>query len=559
MDGCKLMLAALLLLLVQSCAMDTVNEPSGSKMILSLTVVASSDISTRAHYDDEEEEGIEAENYIDIDNNDLRIFLLSKSGEILQEVINLQWSKSTIGSSAIYSLTKKEIFFNDDTEEDRAKINGLLRDGVSVMVLANSKNARWDGGINSFPSSFDNLWKDGSNFNYNYVMGAARTSWQPKISNGNKDLIPMFGILHTTFDTSDGKHLASGRIQLQRAMAKVEVIDNIKIDGVSLSNVTLSDFNQVGRLIPDIQANPDWDKIGEQVGVSSLPADPAHLNTELNFIHLPAQKKWIAYVPEMSLAKPAADGSMPADRTHLNLTLAASSAYPGFNGSVYQMHFAKYVNSIEPTVPDESWNHILRNHIYRFSVNNVGVNTELELHVKPWVLDDDEEWDFSDNITIDKTLEWKSISEGEMTYEDLDKTNGRILLWIDEDKSKILTGTFSFKTPLNGEWIARLIPLDDALPNAMSFVDANGNPLQPAHGDPPVCLEISGLIEKDSPAYIRIQPTNFGNETMSAYKLEFYVKNLGTYTRVSMVNEKDKERGATFDNYIIVRKSNKLQ
>lgn len=545
----------LLMLMLQGCISEPVaGSVDRATLHLSLSIITESASVTRAHSDDSEEDGTAAESRIDFDNNDMRIFLLTNSGAFLQElaVSPSEWEHSEGTGRSMHSFWNKEIFLSEETDADRAVVEGIRRDGLNVIVLANSRNANWHANNEAvnFPGTMSGLWKDGTNFNYNYVPGAEMTSWRPTVSGSAPNLIPMFGYSHVDFyESATGNHHSTAAVKMQRAMAKVEVIDNIEWEGASISAVSMSDYNQVGRLIPDVEANPGWDKVGSQVEVSSIPADPANIKQELKFFRYPEDpKKWVAYIPEMKLDKPSANGTLPDSRSHINLTVSA----PGteFDGEVYPVHFAYYQDNITPVVSDESWNHVLRNHIYRFSINKIGVNAELELHVKPWELDDDESWDYTDHVTVAQMLEWKSG-----TFESLDSESGRLLLWIDKDKEKILTGTFRIKTPVNGRWVARLTSLDDAHPNAVTFVDIDGNPMEPSHGNPPVCHEVSGIIEQETPATIRIMPTNFGNDEISAFKLEFFVENLGSWMPVRMVNEKD----GTFDYYIIVRKGNKIE
>ena len=535
-------------LLLHSCVDDHFSETSKeSTFTLTLSVLTESTGATRAsHSDDYEEVGSEAENHIDIDGNDMRIFLFTAGGEFLQEVTGITWEKSTIANGLVYTMPEKEIFFSDETDEEKAVIESIKRDGIHVLVLANSRNTGWAGTGSSLPK-LDDLWKNGTAFNFNYIADGT-TTWLPSITTSPKKLIPMFGFIKANFfQTATGKNKSFGSVKMQRAMAKIEVYDDIITEGVSISGVTMSDYNRIGRLIPDLQANPNWDVIGEQVTESSLPTAPNHTNTPLTFFHTPGEKVWVAYVPEMALDKPQSDGTLSDERTHLNVTISAPEN-SGFNGAVFPLHFAKYENNVNITIPDDSWNHILRNHIYRFSVMRVGVSAELEMHVVPWTLDEDEDWDFTDHVSISKMLDWNINS-----YESLDTETGRLLLWIDDDKDKILTGSFIIKTPVNGRWYARLTPLDDAKPNAITFVDSNGATMEPSYGDPPVCLEISGVIEQEVPAYIRIRPTDFGNDDMSAFKLEFFVENLGVWINVPMVKDEYE-----FPYYIIVRKGNKI-
>lgn len=548
------MLAIAVLAVTAGCS-AVYDEPAevtkrGETFSMTITIVTGNTPVSRAadHADDTEETGTADENYIDFDAGDMMLYLFDSTGRYLYTLdTNELWGYSSgSGGNMAYILQTEIVFPSSVTDDDIAAIK---RDGLQVMVLANwrgvtGNNNRyaWFGGEKP---TLSQVWSNATDLNFDYTVADNGTTWRPSIQ--EKRLMPFFGVAQNVkfaYSNGTGYNEAFSTIPMQRAVAKIEVIDNLPQENVDVTDVVLTAFNDKGRLIPDVTANPGWAEIGSQVGSSSIPAGVSQ-RTGLKFFHEPGSKKWIAYVPEMYLGEDVVseEGTLPDSRTHIDVTVTAN--LDNYKGAVYPVHFARYnINSI-PTLPDNSWKHILRNHIYRFSINNIGIDAELEVHVKPWYLDDDETWDYTDHVTVGEMLEWRAG-----TYESLDDETGRLLLWIDDRQT--LEGWFRIKTPLNGRWFARLTPLDDANPNAITFVDENNDPLEPSYGTPPVCLEASGIIEEVSPAWIRIRPTNFGNDVMSAFKLEFFVENLGVWMRVPMV---DKE-GVTWNEYTIVRKSN---
>ena len=559
---------AVLSAVIAACGNEEIEAPvvrdPATTFRLTLTVISNTASETRGDRDDDFEEiGSDAENYLNFTDGDFRIILFDKEGEYLMEFgPDDDW---TLEPGPLYGYNYQkylmEIEYNFPDSFDYDRLEEFRNEGIQIMVIANCKslesNFDYSGkfGVNG-SSNLSEIWRNNTTLNYQYALGANLSTWLPEFSDTRKRLIPMFGF--TTISKfqpkyTNGPYSASVVVPMQRAMAKIEVVDNLERVNLSLQNVTMTDYNQTGRVIPNIAANPDWDQIGKQVTSSSLPANPNNYkpNGGVRFWNDAPNKTWIAYVPEMALGTPVFERNTNifnpdrnSNRTHINIDVDFGDG----KSEIFPLHFAQYTpETFQPSIPDQSWNHVLRNHIYRFYINNVGVSTEIELHVVPWNLDDDEVWDYTDHVTIGEMLQWKTGS-----YESLDEETGRLLLWIDP-KEPFLEGWFRIKTPLNGRWYARLTPLDDARPNAITFVDEYGEPLEPSHGVPPVCLEASGIIEEESPAWIRIKPTNWGNEEMSAFKLEFFVENLNVWIRVPMVDGDGKE----YQEYTIVRKANR--
>ena len=523
---------------------------------LTLSVVAPVAVDTRAGRDDDfEEDGSNAESYLDFSGGDYRVVLFDKQGNYLMEFgSSSNWTiapQPVTGSD--YQKYQMEIECKFPESVTQQKLEEIRVNGLYVMVVANCK------GIDSSfdytdkfgmtgTSTLNQLWKNTTDFNFNYQV-EKNTTWLPDISSTTKRVIPMFGYATINrFVLSAGEYRGMATIPMQRALAKVEVIDNLNNnEGISIAEVTMNSYNNKGRLIPDIMENSGWANIGSQVSSSSIPDAVGQLSN-LFFVKSGDSKKWIAYIPEMNFGSAAVspDGTLPDSRPHLNVKIS-STKIEAFNGAEYPVHFARYDDiTLKPTIPDDSWNHILRNHIYRFSVNNVGVVTDLHLHVIPWQLDEDEVWDFTDHVTIGSNLEWE-----EGTYESIDE-NGRVVLWVERSTDKILHGTFRIKTPANGKWYVRLTPIDNAKPTSVTFVDKDGNVMTPSYGDPAVCSEISGIINDQDPVNIYIKTTEIYDET-SDFKLEIFVENLGVWTNVSMVPD-----GVSYQYYTIVRPGNIL-
>ncbi|MCH5221567.1 MAG: hypothetical protein J1F05_04470 [Muribaculaceae bacterium] len=545
---CTAALTAALVLALPSCVWEDMPEGGGGTVgkgqgvHLSLTVMSSSttSVSRANHGDDFEEQGSDIENYIDFDNDDFRIVIFDKSGDYLVEpdLSSEQWKiypKYQSGDYVMYYLEGDVELPESITATD---IERISKEGVQVIALANWKGADSRASYTDIfkkgtgRQTLAEIWKDAANYNFGYTPQAGNMTWMPALEPARR-LIPMFGFAASTaFEAryNNGVLYAGATIPMQRAMAKIEVIDNLTDQPqLSIGDVTMTDFNTTGRFIPDIDANKDWSKIGSQVDRSSVPAG-VQKQTGLKFFKVTEDgvNKWIAYVPEMELEKGVVSGAgeVSETRTHLKVDIASTMA--SFTGATYPLHFARYdeVTSM-PTFPDDSWNHILRNHIYRFYVNKVGISVKLHLHVLNWNLDDDEEWDFTDHVSVSKQLEWKND-----TYADFTPSTGEVLLSFDKP---YLEGEFEFITPQNATWYARLVPIGDAKPGAVTFVDADGKPMNPTVGsDPEYCPEISGIIGHSSDGVIRIRPTSSAGDIESRFRLEFLVENLGVWITVPM-------------------------
>lgn len=609
--------AVSLLAAIQGCSLvredwlyDSVVEPE-SKFYMTVSVITSMSSSTRAdggdiHVDDKQEPGSDAENYIDFANNDFMIALFDSNGDYLLSMDAMNnWTEfphpsgsSSGGQYAVYKM-EREIEFPESISKE--KIEAIKKSGFQVLVLANWKNAQGvtGKGYEDFPKDaagtpqkLDDIWKDGTNYNFKYNYAGVKpegqegytgyVAWQPEHKGNVKKLIPMFGYVKgQKFEPGNGGEFRSeSTIHMQRAVAKIEVLDNLTNQpALEVSNVTMTKFNTVGRFIPDVLENPDWDTVKTQVGKSSLPDESKQQQRiePLQFIHIEAageRGKWIAYVPEMDLtlsglsldAQKRFDPESATARPHLEVEInpKKGETIESYTGGTYDAHFARYDQvDFKPTIPDESWNHILRNHIYRFSVNKVGLTVDLHLHVTPWDLETDEEWDFTDHVTISQALTWEEgtydflVIDGKRYGDDAsdegDTPGGETDDGYKGDPSKdnevylkldrtVLEGTFKIATPRNGWWYARLTPVDGANPNSVSFVDKDGNPL-PGDG-----MNISGQIDgNEQKLYIRQSTSD--NEQESRFKLEFWVENLGVWMSVPMPDGP----------YTIVRQGNLIQ
>lgn len=527
---------------------------------MSLTVITGATTGSRAdHSDDEEERGTVAENYIDFGNKDFRIVIFDNYGKYLFELNTDEgeWTEMKLTASFTGYIWDGEVKFPESLEE--SEVDKIKNQGFKVLALANwrafdsSSSYQNLFNVNNTRQTLDQIWEDGTHYNFKYAAATGSTTWQPSHTSSTKRLIPMFGFAQASrFESRNSYMYTVASVPMQRALAKVEIVDNLAQQEVEIQEAVLTDYNTSGRFITDVTNNPDWDVIGSQVGVSSLP-ETTEQKTGLKLVKMRdevGRPMWVAYIPEMALEDVPVDpeGNFDLSRTHVDIKVSPNAT--GYEGGEYALHFAQYDPlTFKPTIPDESWRHILRNHIYRFYVNkiNFGPRVDVHLHVIPWTVDAEERWEFTDQIAVTKTLTW---TEG--TY-DSDDDEGNVYLSMDRDK--YLTGRFRIMSPVNGKWYAVLTPIGESKADAISFVNADGTICDPSVGDEiRVCFEVSGNITgNEVDAVIRLRPTVYDNDVESRYRLDFYVENLGKWTKVPMVDDGD------FDYYTIVRKANLIQ
>lgn len=99
--------------------------------------------------------------------------------------------------------------------------------------------------------------------------------------------------------------------------------------------------------------------------------------------------------------------------------------------------------------------------------NNINIEFKdkeisLTYDVEPWTVMD-EEIDFSNQVTVDATIEWV-----ESTVQEVDYTTGEVLLF--DDMNIEATGIFTILTPKGATWTASLIS-KEGHPDAFRFVD----------------------------------------------------------------------------------------
>lgn len=336
----------------------------GADIVLTLyTADSSSRLSSRAPGDPLQAATI-AENRIDIDGGDYRVLVFGKDGRLLERIIPTDAITVEKNDYSVYSIeghiTQTAFMGNADGSYE-----------FQIMVLANWQSL---GGADCYDKF---ALTPGKTF-IDDVVALAReycwslspkTGWRP-FNDDNKG-IPMFGLgsIAVTADQVSASRpdnpIKVGEISLLRAMAKIEIVDNIAQDYYdSRPEITASSIAghlSTGTLVPDLDANPGWNVENTQVGSPTEPADPVKATAPLQFFSAgktdDGHPVYAAYVAEQDLKRLSAT-SRPA----VSVTVKIDG-----KESEYTLPLSEYKDG-KPSTPLES---ILRNHIYRFEIVKV--------------------------------------------------------------------------------------------------------------------------------------------------------------------------------------------
>ena len=441
---------------------------------LNLTVPASS-TGTRSAGDDLVP-GSKDENYINIDG-DYQVLLFDKDGALVEDKLSeFECKENGVnGEMTSYTLTTK---LSLSGKEDRERLSTF-----KVMVLANWKsfeNSNTDATF-EYPSfegynlsgTTNNIYKERAKFNFTFATPTTESPncWRPSIN--DKRAIPMFGItedgdLQFAIDMAKYGDDPSFSVPMLRSLAKIEIVDMVP-DGKSanIDKCVLTKYNTSGRFIPDItDENSEWYEIKTQIKQPSLP-DNVGTSTNLKFykttktvsIEGSATDKdcFVVYIPEMEIDK--------TDSPIIQVQLGGSDyAYP--------IYLQKYENGKPKEGDENKYDNLLRNHIYRFNITNVGIDMELTITTDHWDVDDDQLWDYEDaEPKFDEAFTWNDYagnpwgtdeSTGKFdTY--TDKNDMYRVLLIGSSADTAAYGYFNLSTPADnnpGTWTIALVSDD---------------------------------------------------------------------------------------------------
>ena len=491
-----LLLSMTLLLLTQtSCIFDN-DIPCGSEdpdlLVINLNLtVPSSSTGTRSA-GDALVPGSKDENYINIDG-DYQVLLFDKDGNLVENKLSeFKCKENGVngGGMTSYTLTTR---LSLSGNEDKVRLSKF-----KVMVLANwesFENSNTKTGFKyppfagySVSGTTNNIYKDGENFNF--TLKDQGDTWVPSIE--NKQAIPMFGIteevdLQFAIDMSKYGDGPSFNVPMLRSLAKIEIVDMVP-DGkkANIEKCVLTKYNTSGRFIPDITGdNAKWNNDDFQILQPSLPEGVAS-STNLQFVQTTKTVRtegatadedkacFVVYIPEMEIDK--------TDSPIIQVQLGGSD-------HDYPIYLQKYENGKPKDGDENKYDYLLRNHIYRFNITNVGIDMELTITTDHWDVDDDQLWDYEDaEPKFDEAFTWNDYagkpwgtdeSTGKFdTYTDINDMY-RVLL-IGSSAETAAYGYFNLSTPADnnpGTWTIALVP-DDGTNNDHFKIEVMTSPGQ---------------------------------------------------------------------------------
>lgn len=263
-----------------------------------------------------DEEATAAENYID--GNDLTVMFLNSDGRVMKVFADGEYSVEVISNAdGLYNDYELKFRINQDYFEKTGETSTF-----SLLVVANH-NGTGDGQT----YNPDDLWMKSvadlsalkTSFGYTGQNGTA--AWTPDIAGGRH--IPMAGIhrftvsradLESATDANNPLVITEGgnEIEMQRAMAKIRVIDAFKsaadnVDGEYIASVKLKGVSSRGSFVPDDAAWANGTCVLEkatwltswyqQENSISLTAPEEYTDTETKTL----RTRMIGYMPECGI------------------------------------------------------------------------------------------------------------------------------------------------------------------------------------------------------------------------------------------------------------------
>ena len=481
---------------------DSSKTPSSFMLNLNLTVPASADAMSRA-YGHEFEPGTDPENFIHLTypggedglHPDYKVFIFDKDGGFVGDVDDLAESISSecmgMGpNGANYRLT-----FNlslDPAQKERMS-------QFQIMVLANylSFQETNEQDCQAYPSfnsetNLDDLYNDAENFNFQFSFKSDTEHWRPEVDRSG---IPMFGLsqkidIAYVIAMSEADYYEPISIPMLRALAKVEIVDNTSEGITNVGRLPMKFLS--GRLIPNLKENPKWDDPDIQIVKSSLAYDGGINYNVSAGSDIPLFRKpegeitvWYMYLPEIQIPYGNNSGSRAVDlglgdqdglyyRPAFSFTFNKKQYGFELDNNIEKLGSSRYAKG------DGSLTDILRNHIYRYTINNSGMNVRVDLTVQPWDFKyDSEPWNF-DTPVVSEYIKWdaKDLSDENSTiengYTDMGLSECRLLM--NPATDTYVEGTFTLTAPMHCRWYAYLRTTGSGEPDAFYFTNGEEAP-----------------------------------------------------------------------------------
>lgn len=366
-----------------------------------------------------DEAGSDAENYIDV--NDVKVLFVGPNGTVMR--VLQQGDYTVVRTSETDNYTSYTLAFKINREYFSTT---LPNPTFQLMVVANAQGPTGD--ADNFKFTMENTWaktpeqvaKMFTTFSYSPTTDA----WLPTTDENNHNHIPMSGIVKTSYTTdaldaatSQTSALEAGTINMQRAMAKLRIIDKIQendhtMTGVSISAVRLAGYATQGAYFPAYNdANKAWYTNGTcHLETATMQSDWYNNSYKLYTSQTQYSENskgynaFIGYMPELFI-------SIEDFNPEINHYPTLEIKVTGIDGPGTE----KIYNTSLPN------NEIVRNHIYEYSIKlEPNLKLSLDVNVNPWETNTFE-YDLSDVVSFDtdKNLTWHTdgnlFSTGEKT------------------------------------------------------------------------------------------------------------------------------------------------
>lgn len=214
---------------------------------------------------------------------------------------------------------------------------------------------------------FANCGVDGS-LGQSGTLGQLAYEYSPGGVKQEEQLIPMWGVTTTSLSLEKGKRADAGTVDLLRAFAKVEISLHSDIsEACTITSATLTRYNTSGYCLPKGYADvTETTQLDQENGTNpSFNPDQTAQQTNLAFTYSDDKKSAYLYIPEY-------DNS--ADEAVVDIELS--------DGTTGTLQFKEYTGG----APDGDVYDIVRNHIYRYTVNVNQGELVVEAAVMPWQL-----------------------------------------------------------------------------------------------------------------------------------------------------------------------------
>ena len=328
------------ILFFNACTTDDYDQPTLDERIVLNLKLNTTPLSTRSNESSEtvkDKEGTELENQIN--NEDLWIAAFDPDSRQRIEIL------CNVGE-------------NDKTVSIVIKNFENYSDNIQIIALAN---------LSRFGITKENL----ESVTDLSELSELNFSFDPKnltsnVSDNSIDYypLPMYGYTTYSFN-SDSNEINIG---MNRELAKIEIVDNLQGD-LEIKSATLVKYSTESYLLPKSTNISE----GTVDSATSVSESSSTIGNNLIFNKTTDESNvttFYAYIPEINL------GAADSDFRKIELTLT--------NDKKSEIRLINYSDGIPSTEPDEKWQSLNRNHIYRFNVKEL-TSTEPEIQIQPTI------------------------------------------------------------------------------------------------------------------------------------------------------------------------------